>query len=152
MALAGATDEQWLEALNSQRNAIALAKSQEDPLAAVRRNQAFKAAMAEDKEAFANLVALRRFRDALEDSNFLNVLKSEPALNVIAADNFADLFSRHRKFMDAFDNAEIANLIHNARFMTVLGDETFMAAFHNSGFRASLKNSAGIEAELRTHQ
>jgi hypothetical protein len=148
-ALQGATDEQWAAALKSKTQAIALAKAQQDPLAAVRRNHAFQVAMAEDKDAFMNLVAGRRFRDALEDSTFMNVLKSKNALKAIEADDFAALIMNHRNFMDAFDNAEFANLIHNARFMAVLGDEAFMEAFHSPGFKASLKNWAEIDNALK---
>jgi hypothetical protein len=151
-ALAKATDEQWAEALRSNRRAVELASSQQDPLADLRKNHNFTVAMREDGDSFMNLISQRAFRDALDDNAFMNLMKNEAALKAMEDANFASLMANHASFMAAFDNKEFASLIRNDEFMAALrssGD--FEAALRAEGFQASLRDMGALEAALRSH-
>jgi hypothetical protein len=150
-ALANVDESQFFEALRSKQRALKLASSEQDALENLRKNKQF--AMAMQEEPFMNLMKSRAFLQALDDVSFMDLMKSRASLAMLDDANFEALMkARNGRFLQSFDNAEFANLMHNSKFLVALADnDAVMEALRNPGFKASLQQFEALQVALKEH-
>jgi len=152
-ALGDASDEEWAAALTSKQLTEALSPSAMEALRAVRNNLKFKAAVAEDQQAFLKVALGRSFRSALGDDAFLSLLKTKNALAQLDDPNVAALLRSNRNFMKLFDDPNFTAAIQNRQFMVALAEsESLRVAFKARGFQESLNRFDALQEALRARE